>query len=97
MTLIVQILSNGRYKSAQHRVVTNPHRMRISSATFYDPAPEAVISPLPELVSKSHIAKFKPVEYGAYVSRLRKYGRSSNGHQGKELLENYKTSSVSRG
>nr|QCP71065.1 leucoanthocyanidin dioxygenase [Pohlia nutans] len=82
----LEILSNGRYKSAEHRVVTNPHRTRISSAAFYDPAPEAVISPLPELVSHGNTTKYKPVVHGAYVGAL-----YSTGLNGKEILENYKT------
>lgn len=77
-----QILSNGKYKSAEHRVLTNPHKTRMSSATFYDPAPEAVISPLPELVNESNPAKYKVVVHGAYVGAL-----YTNGLRGKEYMK----------
>ncbi|CAN0901361.1 1-aminocyclopropane-1-carboxylate oxidase 1 [Linum grandiflorum] len=44
----VEVLSNGRYKSALHRVMADKDGSRLSIATFYNPAPDAVIvSPPP--------------------------------------------------
>ncbi|KAF5190739.1 1-aminocyclopropane-1-carboxylate oxidase [Thalictrum thalictroides] len=45
----VEILSNGRYKSILHRVMADENGSRLSIATFYNPAGDAVISPAPEL------------------------------------------------
>ncbi|KAL2930014.1 1-aminocyclopropane-1-carboxylate oxidase 1 [Bienertia sinuspersici] len=46
----VEIISNGRYKSILHRVMTGKSGSRLSVATFYNPAPDAVISPAQKLV-----------------------------------------------
>ncbi|KAI4377433.1 hypothetical protein MLD38_015057 [Melastoma candidum] len=46
----VEILSNGRYKSALHRVMAERNGSRLSIATFYNPASDAVISPAPKLL-----------------------------------------------
>ncbi|KAG0503983.1 hypothetical protein HPP92_004055 [Vanilla planifolia] len=41
----IEVLSNGRYRSAWHRVVTSVNGNRCSVASFYNPALEAVIEP----------------------------------------------------
>ncbi|XP_076922502.1 1-aminocyclopropane-1-carboxylate oxidase 1-like [Bidens hawaiensis] len=45
----VEVLSNGIYKSALHRVMTDKDGSRLSIATFYNPAGDAVISPAKKL------------------------------------------------
>ncbi|CAN8270936.1 unnamed protein product [Cochlearia groenlandica] len=49
----VEILSNGKYKSVVHRVMTVKHGSRLSIATFYNPACDAVISPSPKMLYPS--------------------------------------------
>ncbi|XP_057968430.1 1-aminocyclopropane-1-carboxylate oxidase 1-like [Malania oleifera] len=46
----VEVLSNGRYKSALHRVIASKNESRLSVATFYNPAGDAIISPAPKLM-----------------------------------------------
>ncbi|KAL2547910.1 1-aminocyclopropane-1-carboxylate oxidase 1 [Forsythia ovata] len=46
----VEILSNGTYKSALHRVMAMKDGSRLSIATFYNPAGDAIISPSPKLL-----------------------------------------------
>lgn len=62
-----EILSNGRYKSAEHRAITNANQMRLSVATFHDPAKSVKIAPASELVSES-TPRYREVLYGDYVS-----------------------------
>ncbi|XP_057968012.1 1-aminocyclopropane-1-carboxylate oxidase 1-like [Malania oleifera] len=50
----VEVLSNGRYKSALHRVMANKNGSRLSIATFYNPADDAIISPAPKLLYPTH-------------------------------------------
>ncbi|KAF5743045.1 ACC oxidase ACCO2 [Tripterygium wilfordii] len=50
----VEVLTNGRYKSALHRVMVDKIGSRLSIATFYNPASEAIISPAPKLLYPSH-------------------------------------------
>ncbi|OVA08462.1 Oxoglutarate/iron-dependent dioxygenase [Macleaya cordata] len=50
----VEVLSNGKYKSAVHRVMADKNGSRLSIATFYNPAGDAIISPAPELLYPNH-------------------------------------------
>ena len=43
---MVQYLSNGRFKNADHQAVVNSNHSRLSIATFQNPAPEATVYPL---------------------------------------------------
>ncbi|PHT35826.1 hypothetical protein CQW23_23526 [Capsicum baccatum] len=57
-----EIITNGEYRSAQHRALTNAKRSRLSVATFHDPAKARRISPA------FHPPRYRPVIYGDYVS-----------------------------
>ena len=46
----VEVLSNGRYRSGLHRVMADQNGSRLSIATFYNPAGDAIISPAPKLL-----------------------------------------------
>ncbi|KDP20669.1 hypothetical protein JCGZ_21140 [Jatropha curcas] len=63
-----EIITNGKYKSAQHRAITNASRARLSVATFHDPAKTVKISPISELISKSCPPRYHEVNYADYVS-----------------------------
>lgn len=43
---MVQFLSNGRFKNADHQAVVNSNCSRLSIATFQNPAPDATVYPL---------------------------------------------------
>jgi aminocyclopropanecarboxylate oxidase len=45
----VEVVSNGIYKSICHRVLANKNGSRLSIATFYNPGPDAIISPASKL------------------------------------------------
>ncbi|EFJ13252.1 2-oxoacid-dependent dioxygenase [Selaginella moellendorffii] len=47
---MLQILSNNKYKSAEHRVLVNTMRPRVSIASFYGPTDDKHIAPLEELL-----------------------------------------------
>ncbi|XP_024523900.1 flavanone 3-dioxygenase 2 [Selaginella moellendorffii] len=47
---MLQILSNNKYKSAEHRVLVNTKRPRVSIASFYGPTDDKHIAPLEELL-----------------------------------------------
>lgn len=46
----LEVLSNGTYKSILHRVMAEREGSRLSIATFYNPAGDALISPAPKLL-----------------------------------------------
>lgn len=62
-----EIITNGKYRSCEHRAITNPDRARLSVATFHDPAKSVKISPASELINESSPAKYRDVVYGDYV------------------------------
>ncbi|GKV30330.1 hypothetical protein SLEP1_g39147 [Rubroshorea leprosula] len=63
----LQILSNGRYKSVEHRVVANRSKNRISVPIFVNPRPSDVIGPLPEVLADAEKPIYKQVLYSDYV------------------------------
>lgn len=64
----MEIITNGKYRSAQHRAITNSSSPRLSVATFHDPAKTVKISPAFELTSNSSPPKYREVKYGDFVS-----------------------------
>nr|AFZ76981.1 ACC oxidase [Boehmeria nivea] len=46
----LEVITNGKYKSVLHRVVTQTDGNRMSLASFYNPGSDAVIYPAPALV-----------------------------------------------
>uniref|UniRef100_A0A1J3ICI4 Leucoanthocyanidin dioxygenase n=1 Tax=Noccaea caerulescens TaxID=107243 RepID=A0A1J3ICI4_NOCCA len=77
-----EIITNGVYKSAQHRAVTNANRARFSVATFHDPSKTARIAPASDLINQLSKPYYKEVVYGQYVSSW-----YSKGPEGKRNLD----------
>lgn len=48
----LEVITNGKYKSVEHRVIAQTDGTRMSVASFYNPGSEAVIYPAPALVEK---------------------------------------------
>ncbi|CAN8245215.1 unnamed protein product [Cochlearia groenlandica] len=48
----LEVITNGKYKSVMHRVVTQQEGNRMSIASFYNPGSDAEISPAASLVEK---------------------------------------------
>ncbi|KAF5199010.1 S-norcoclaurine synthase [Thalictrum thalictroides] len=46
---VLEIMSNGIYKSIEHRVVINPDKERLSIAAFHDAEFGTIMGPLPDL------------------------------------------------
>ncbi|KAF8724333.1 hypothetical protein HU200_021364 [Digitaria exilis] len=65
---IIEILSNGKYKSVEHRAVVHPDKERISAAMFHQPRYSITVEPLPELVKKDGAgARYKSVGYAEFM------------------------------
>ncbi|ESQ29183.1 hypothetical protein EUTSA_v10023595mg [Eutrema salsugineum] len=56
----LEVITNGKYKSVMHRVVTQKEGNRMSIASFYNPGSDAEISPATSLVGKE-------TEYPSFV------------------------------
>ncbi|ERM98407.1 hypothetical protein AMTR_s00072p00089700 [Amborella trichopoda] len=62
-----KILSNGRYKSVEHRAVVNEKRTRISIAVGHGPELSTIVAPATMLISGGEKAKYRPVVYADYM------------------------------
>lgn len=52
LLVLVQAWSNGRYKSIEHRAVTNVEKPRISAAAFVIPGNDVKLNPLETMVDE---------------------------------------------
>ncbi|KAL5223805.1 hypothetical protein ABZP36_010444 [Zizania latifolia] len=64
---VLEVLSNGRYRSIEHRTVVNPEKERISAAVFHLACPDATIGPLPELVKDGGKAAYKSMAFEDFL------------------------------
>lgn len=78
----LQILSNGRYKSAEHRVRTTSTQSRVSIPIFLTPRKTDKIGPLSQVVEKDGVAHYKDFLFEEYMNNF--FG---NAHEGKKSLD----------
>ncbi|XP_062108609.1 protein SRG1 [Humulus lupulus] len=78
----IEVLTNGRYKSVEHRAVTHKQKDRLSIVTFYAPSYEIEIGPLAELVDENNPCKYRRYNHGEYSKHY-----VTNKLQGKRTLE----------
>ncbi|XP_051122812.1 jasmonate-induced oxygenase 2-like [Andrographis paniculata] len=78
----IQVLTNGIYRSIEHRVIVNPNRPRISLAYFYNPKSDLLIQPIKELVTPEKPALYSSMTFDEY----RRYIRTK-GPKGKSQIE----------
>lgn len=62
----IEVLTNGKYKSVEHRAVTNKERDRLSVVTFYAPSYEIELGPLPEFINKNRPLRYRRYNHGEY-------------------------------
>ncbi|XP_062096648.1 codeine O-demethylase-like [Humulus lupulus] len=69
----IEILTNGIYRSIEHRATVNPEKERLSIATFYSPNLNGDLGPAPSLVTPKTPAKFKKIRvmdfFRGYLAR----------------------------
>ena len=58
---MLQIVTNGIYRSVEHRAIVNADKERLSVATFYSPKLDGEMGPAPSLISKERPALFKRI------------------------------------
>ncbi|KAJ1266193.1 hypothetical protein BS78_08G132000 [Paspalum vaginatum] len=85
----VVIVSNGRYKSAEHRVLANSEKTRVNIAFFCNPGGDLPIAPANKLVSPMSPALYDPITFNEY----RNYTRT----KGLNVREQIKPSKVIQG
>eukprot|EP00253_Pinus_taeda_P025153 PITA_25153 len=82
---LLQVVSNGRFRSVQHRAITNVSTARISVATFCSPSVDVLIAPAASLVDEQHPALYT----GFKVQEFVRVGYSDE-LKGKKLLDYFK-------
>ncbi|GAV73137.1 2OG-FeII_Oxy domain-containing protein/DIOX_N domain-containing protein [Cephalotus follicularis] len=78
----IEVLTNGIYKSVEHRAVTHKEKDRLSIVTFYAPSYEVELGPMPELVDDSNPRMYKIYNHGEYSKHY-----ITNKLQGKRSLD----------
>ncbi|XVE70587.1 hypothetical protein DITRI_Ditri10aG0083400 [Diplodiscus trichospermus] len=82
----VEVLSNGRYKSVLHRVMSEKTGSRLSFATFYNPAGDALISSAPKLLYPRHyrfqdyLKLYSTTKFSEKGPRFESMKTMANGH-----------------
>lgn len=64
----MQVWSNDKYESAEHRVVVNSAKERFSIPFFFNPAYYVDIKPLDDLINEKNPAKFKVYNWGDFLT-----------------------------
>lgn len=63
---MMQVWSNDRYKAAIHRVRAMRTQERYSIPFFFNPAAEALVEPLPSVVSAGSPARYRPIHWANF-------------------------------
>ncbi|XP_014508326.1 protein SRG1 [Vigna radiata var. radiata] len=70
---MLEIMTNGIYRSVEHRATVNLEKERLSIAAFYNPSMEVTIGPAPSLVTPKTPAVFRSIKvteyYRGYLSK----------------------------
>ncbi|WVZ22506.1 hypothetical protein V8G54_001050 [Vigna mungo] len=70
---MLEIMTNGIYRSIEHRATVNLEKERLSIATFYNPSMEVTIGPAPSLVTPKTPSVFRSIKvteyYRGYLSK----------------------------
>ncbi|KAL1534697.1 jasmonate-induced oxygenase 2-like isoform X1 [Salvia divinorum] len=66
---IIQVWSNDKYESVEHRVKVNAERERFSIPYFMNPTHDTMVEPLDELLSSRNPAKYRAYSWGEFFAR----------------------------
>ncbi|KAF5180432.1 2-oxoglutarate (2OG) and Fe(II)-dependent oxygenase superfamily protein [Thalictrum thalictroides] len=81
---VIEIMTNGKYKSIEHRAVVNSEKERLSIAAFHGPSYGTRIGPLPDLL-KDNQEKYKTLSHDEYLRQV-----ITTKLDGKSLLDDMK-------
>ncbi|KAG4950285.1 hypothetical protein JHK82_043639 [Glycine max] len=81
---ILEINTNGTYRSIEHRATVNSEKERLSIATFYSPRQDGVIGPWPSLITKQTPAQFKRIGVKEYFKNF--FARKLEGKSNRDAL-----------
>ncbi|XP_057415544.1 oxoglutarate-dependent flavonoid 7-O-demethylase 1-like [Lotus japonicus] len=64
---MLEVITNGIYRSIEHRATVNSEMERISIATFNNPITESTLGPLPSLITPTTPAAFRTINFAEYL------------------------------
>ncbi|KAK7272613.1 hypothetical protein RJT34_29326 [Clitoria ternatea] len=67
---LLEVITNGMYRSIEHRATVNCEKERVSIATFYSPSPDGMVGPASSLISEQTPARFKTIGVKDYFEGL---------------------------
>ncbi|XP_054813807.1 hyoscyamine 6-dioxygenase-like [Prosopis cineraria] len=70
MGCLLQVISNNKLKSAEHRVVTNPNTARTSAAFFVLSLEDSIIEPAKDLTDVLHPPIYKPFKIKDFLTQF---------------------------
>ncbi|XP_047069923.1 protein SRG1-like [Lolium rigidum] len=73
----LEIMSNGAFKAAFHRVVTNPVKERVSLALFFGVGADTVLEPAPALLDDTRPARYRKMRAKEYAQGILEHFRRS--------------------
>ena len=81
-------MSNGRFRSVEHRAVTNASTARISIPTFYGPSNDAFIAPASSMVDEEHPALYRGYKFEEFMAVFKSQGLKRKFVLGQFMIEN---------
>ena len=72
--MVVQILTNGIYRSVEHRVIVNKNSERMSIASFCNPSGDKKVGPMKELINNCNPPLYRSMTFNEYRKFIRRDG-----------------------
>ncbi|KMT00550.1 hypothetical protein BVRB_9g218490 [Beta vulgaris subsp. vulgaris] len=68
---VIQVWSNDKYESVEHRVKVNSEKERLSIPFFFNPSHYVMVKPFDELIDEQNSAKYREYNYGKFYTTRR--------------------------
>ncbi|GMH02721.1 hypothetical protein Nepgr_004560 [Nepenthes gracilis] len=68
---VIQVWSNDKYESVEHRVKVNSKNDRLSIPFFFNPSHYVMVKPLDELIDEQKPARYREYNFGRFYSTRR--------------------------
>lgn len=82
---MLEIVTNGAYRSIEHRAVVNSEKERLSLATFFTTRLDAVIQPASSMVTPENPAKFRSIVTSEFLRAI--FAKKLDGKSQLEILK----------
>ncbi|GAB4853953.1 hypothetical protein Ancab_018161 [Ancistrocladus abbreviatus] len=68
---VIQVWSNDKYESVEHRVKVNSNKDRLSIPFFFNPSHYVMVKPLDELLDEQNPSRYREYNFGRFYSARR--------------------------